>query len=86
MKANYKGELHKLVQQKKKLVPTNFSEAGLQHIFEILESTPRKLCSFAEYFDENSSQEPIIKGKRSFRNTLVHFYHGNLPDELEKQH
>src|SRR5262245_55300210 len=72
MKSGYKEELNKLVQKKKKEIPTSFSEVALTNIFAMLEYTPSYLISIAKHFDDKSSLEPIIKGKRSFRETLVH--------------
>jgi hypothetical protein len=72
MKSEYKKDLEKLVQRKKKEIPTSFSEAGVNHILTILEHTPDFLTSFSKRFNEKTSLEPIIEGKRSFRETLVH--------------
>jgi len=69
---DYKEQLNKLVQKKKKEIPTSLSDVALKSIFEILEETPRYLTSIAKHFDEKSSLEPIVVGKRSFRETLIH--------------
>jgi hypothetical protein len=72
MKSDYKEELNKLVEKKKKEIPTSFSEAAVNNIFTILEYTPNYLTSIARHFNDKSSVEPIIEGKRSFRETLIH--------------
>jgi len=72
MKSDYKEELNKLVEKKKKEVPTSFSDVALANIFAILEYTPIYLNSIAKHFNEKSSLKPIMEGKRSFRQTLVH--------------
>ena len=72
MKSDYKEELNKLVQGKKKEIPSSFSEVAVANIFTILEHTPNYLTSIAKHFDDKTSLEPIIKGKRSFRETLIH--------------
>ena len=72
MSSDYKERLNKLVQKKKKEIPTSLSDAALQSIFETLEETPRYLTFVAKHFDEKSSLKPIITGKRSFRETLIH--------------
>jgi hypothetical protein len=72
MKSNYKAELDKLVQKKRNEMPTSFSELALDSIFMILEYTPQYLTAIAKQFDNNNSLKPIIEGKRSFRETLIH--------------
>jgi hypothetical protein len=72
MKSDYKEELDKLVQKKKKEIPTSFSEVAVNNIFTILAFTPKYLTSVAKHFDDKSSLEPIIEGKRSLRETLIH--------------
>lgn len=72
MKSDYKEELSKLVHKKKKEIPGSFSEVAATNIFTILECTPNYLTSIAKHFDDRSSLEPIIEGKRSFRETLIH--------------
>ncbi|MDX1941588.1 MAG: hypothetical protein SFU99_13605 [Saprospiraceae bacterium] len=72
MKSDYKEELNKLVQRKKKEIPTSFSEIAVNNIFTILEYTPNYLTSIARHFDDKNAVEPIIEGKRSFRETLIH--------------
>ena len=73
MRSDYKEELNKLVQKKKKEIPTSFSEVAVNNIFTILEYTPNYLTSIARHFDDKSALKPIIDGKRSFRETLIHF-------------
>lgn len=75
MNSAYKAALHKLVDKKKKEIPTVFSEAAVLNIFQILESTPVQIAAFAQNFDEVTSTQPIMEGKRSFRETLVHLLH-----------
>ncbi len=72
MKTSYKTELDKLVQKKRNEMQTSFSETALDTIFPTLEYTPKYLTTLAKQFDDNSSQKPIIDGKRSFRETLIH--------------
>lgn len=73
MRSEYKEQLNKLVQKKKKEIPTSLSDAALDNIFETLENTPRYLTSAAaNHFNEKSSVDPIITGKRSFRETVIH--------------
>jgi len=72
MRSDYKEELNKLVEKKKKEIPTSFSEAAVNNIFATLEYTPNYLTSIAKHFDEERSLTPIIEGKRSFRETLIH--------------
>jgi hypothetical protein len=72
MKSSYKAELNKMVEKKRNEIPTSFSEIALEAIFKTLEYTPKYLTALAKQFDENSSRKPIIEGKRSFRETLVH--------------
>ena len=72
MHSDYKKELNKLVQKKKKEIPTSPSGPAILKILEILESTPRELLLLANHFNDKSSQEPVIAGKRSFRETLIH--------------
>src|SRR5262245_36649198 len=72
MKSDYKEELNKLVEKKKKEIPTSLSDVALANIFTILEYTPIYLNSIAKHFDEKSSLTPIMEGKRSFRETLIH--------------
>ena len=73
MQSDYKEELNKLVQKKKKEIPTSFSEVAVNNIFTILEYTPNYLTSIARHFDDKSSLKPVTEGKRSFRETLIHF-------------
>ncbi len=70
--SNYKTELDRLVYKKRNEMPTSFSETALDIIFDTLEYTPQYLTALAKRFDEKSSLEPIIDGKRSFRATLIH--------------
>jgi hypothetical protein len=72
MGPDYKKELNRLVQSKKKEIPTSFSEAALTNIFTILEFTPGYLTLISKYFNDKSSLKPIIEGKRSFRETMIH--------------
>lgn len=72
MKSSYKAEVQKLVLKKKNEMPTSFSETALEAIFDTLEYTPQYLTALAKQFDEVSSLKPIIEGKRSFRETLIH--------------
>jgi len=72
MKQDYKEALNKLVQAKKKEIATSFSEAAVSNILTILEHTPKYLASIAKRFDEKNSLKPIVDGKRSFRETLLH--------------
>ncbi|MBK8485984.1 MAG: hypothetical protein IPL31_16935 [Saprospiraceae bacterium] len=72
MKSSYKAELDILVQKKKNEMPTSFSEMALDTIFMTLEYTPQYLTEFATHFDDKSSIKPIIDGKRSFKETLIH--------------
>ncbi|MBK9107576.1 MAG: hypothetical protein IPM92_04130 [Saprospiraceae bacterium] len=80
MKLNYKAELEKLVQKKKNEMPTIFSEAALAYIFATLEYTPHFLTAIAKQFDERTSLNPIISGKRSFRETLIHLLNFEGPN------
>ncbi|MFN0215878.1 MAG: hypothetical protein ACKVT2_16590 [Saprospiraceae bacterium] len=72
MKSSYKAELNKIVQKKRAEMPTSFSETALDTIFATLEFTPQYLTAIAKQFDDKSSIKPIIEGKRSFRETLIH--------------
>src|SRR5262245_49999927 len=72
MSSDYKERLQKLVEKKKKEIPTAQSDQSLANIFETLEETPRYLDSISSRFNEKTSLEPIIAGKRSFRETLIH--------------
>jgi hypothetical protein len=54
MRSGYKEELDKLVQRKKKEIPTSFSEVALVNIFTILEYTPNYLTSIIKHFDDKS--------------------------------
>jgi hypothetical protein len=72
MKPNYKAELDKLVQKKRNEIPTSFSEEALHNIFTTLEYTPEYLTAISKQFDAKSSIQPIIDGKRSFTETLIH--------------
>ncbi len=72
MEPDYKSELNKLLQKKKKGFPTSFSDSGLANILSVLDETPNHLVSIAKRFDEESSLEPILEGKRSMRETLIH--------------
>lgn len=72
MKSRYKVELDKLVQKKRNEMPTSFSEVVLDTIFATLEYTPQYLTAIANKFDDKSSLRPIIEGKLSFRETLIH--------------
>lgn len=72
VKSNYKAELDKLVESKKKGIPTLFSETSLEIIFSTLEYTPQYLTSIAKRYDDRSSLKPIMEGKRSFRETIIH--------------
>ncbi len=72
IKSNYKAELDKIVQKKRNEIPTSFSETALDIIFITLEYTPQYLTALAERFDDKSSMKPILDGKRSFRETLIH--------------
>lgn len=72
MKSSYKAELDKLVQKKRNEMSTSFSETALNSIFATLEYTPQYLTGIANQFDDKSSLIPIIEGKRSFRETLIH--------------
>lgn len=72
MSSAYKPALNKLLGKKKKEIPTKISELALQKIYEILESTPEKLNKISGYFKNENFNKPIIPGKRSFRETLLH--------------
>jgi hypothetical protein len=72
MNFNYKGEVDRLVQSKKKEIPTTFSESVLPSLFKVLEYTPQFLVSISKIFDDDRAIIPIIEGKRSFRETLIH--------------
>ena len=72
MKPDYKEELNKLVEKKKKEIPTSFSEVAVNNIFTLLEYTPNYLTSVARHFNDKSSIKPIVEGKRSLRETLIH--------------
>lgn len=72
---DYKEELGKEVNKKKKEIPTAFSEIAVTTIFKVLEETPVYLTSLAKHFDDHTSLEPIIEGKRSFKETLIHLLH-----------
>ena len=72
MPSDYKEQLNKLVEKKKKQIPTSLSDVALKNIFETLEETPRYLAAIANRFDEKTWLDPIIAGKRSFRETLIH--------------
>lgn len=72
MKSHYKIELDKLVNKKKREIPTTFSDNALDTLFSILEYTPQFFAELANEYDEVNSLEPIIEGKRSFRDTLIH--------------
>lgn len=72
MRSDYKEELNKTVEKKKKEIPASFSEDAVSNIFSTLEYTPKYLTSIAKQFDDKSSLKPMIDGKRSFRETLIH--------------
>ncbi len=72
MKSSYKVELEKAVQKKRNEIPTSFSEAALDTILATLEYTPQYLNSIAKHFDDKTSLKPLMEGKRSFRETLIH--------------
>lgn len=72
MKSPYKTELDKLVQKKKDEIPTCFTDFAIDNIYATLEYTPHFLTTIAQNFDDKSSLDPIIEGKRSFRETLIH--------------
>lgn len=72
MKSGYKAELDKLVQKKKNEIPVLYSEPALDTIFSTLDYTPRYLTAIAKQFDDKSSLLPIMEGKRSFKETLIH--------------
>ena len=72
MNADYKEELNKLVQKKKKDIPTSYSEGSVANILTTLEYTPVYMASIATRFDDKTGIVPIIDGKRSFRETLIH--------------
>lgn len=70
--SNYKAELDKLLQKKRNEMPTSFSEAELEIIFNTIEYTPLYLTALAERYDDKSLLKPIIEGKHSFRETMIH--------------
>jgi hypothetical protein len=72
MSSEYKAALNKLVTKKKKEIPTIISEQALINTFEILESTPEELIAIADNISKENFDKPIIPGKRSFRETLIH--------------
>ena len=72
MMKNYKSELTNLVSKKKKEFPTVFSETAYKNIIEILRETPQIISILSKKFDNKTSLTPIIKGKWSFRETLIH--------------
>jgi hypothetical protein len=72
MNSSYKAELDKLVRKKKNEMSTTFSETAVINILATLEYTPQYLKALAKQFDEKSSLLPIIEGKRSFRETMIH--------------
>jgi hypothetical protein len=72
MKSDYKKELLKLVENKKKEIPTTFSQDAVKNIFVTLEYTPEFLSAFSTRFNDKTSLKPLMKGKRSLRETLVH--------------
>lgn len=72
MKSHYKTELDIVVRKKRDEIPTSFSESALDTIFETLEYTPHYITTVAKNYDDKSSLIPIIEGKRSFRETLIH--------------
>jgi hypothetical protein len=72
MKPDYKSELQKLLQKKKNEMPTSFSEKAIDAIIATLEYTPQYLMAMAKLYDDQSALKPIIEGKRSFRETMIH--------------
>ncbi|MFN8278437.1 MAG: hypothetical protein U0T84_13215 [Chitinophagales bacterium] len=70
--ANYKDEVHRIVQQKKQAIPTAFSAPAVTAILATLEDTVLYLQALARKFDDKSARLPIVAGKRSFRETLIH--------------
>ena len=61
-----------MIEKKKREFPTTQSDIAIKNVFETLEETPRFLNTVAKRFDEKTALNPIIEGKRSFRETLVH--------------
>ncbi|HCA43265.1 MAG TPA: hypothetical protein DEP28_08440, partial [Bacteroidetes bacterium] len=69
---NYKSELNILLSKKKKEIPTVFSVTAYKNIIETLRETPQKISLLSKKFDNKTSLTPVIKGKWSFRETLIH--------------
>jgi len=70
---NYKLQVNALLANAKKQIPTAFSEAAVSNALGILESTPSALKEISSNISEEGFAEPIIPGKRSFKETLHHF-------------
>lgn len=69
---NYKSELNILLSKKKKEIPTVFSETAYNNIIDTLRETPKVIHDLSKFFDNKSSTKPIIEGKWSFKETLIH--------------
>lgn len=72
MSSDYKTELNNLLAKEKKVIPTLQTESSIKRIFEILQNTPTEIFAISDCIGNADFQKPIIPGKRSFRETLIH--------------
>lgn len=72
MAVNYKPELKELMNSVKKNIPTIQSESGKKNIYRILNNTYDELFNLIRHIPAQDLNKPLIPGKRSFRENLIH--------------
>lgn len=72
MSADYKTDLKKIMDTVKKSVPTIQSVSGIKSIYSILKNTHNDLLKLQKYIPVKDLDMPLIPGKRSFRQNVIH--------------
>ena len=72
MPANYKPGLKKQMDTIKKSIPTTQSGSGIDAIYSILDSTHDELLELSRLVPFENHDKPLMTGKRSFRENLIH--------------
>lgn len=75
MNVNYREMLAQKVNMKKRLMPTTYSEAAVEAIRFTLADTPLFIAAFVHQISEESAHQPLMEGKRSIYDTLLHLLH-----------
>lgn len=73
MTESYKAEVNARLAEARKKIPTVYSEAAAGAALGILVSTPAALMEISSRISVEDFAQPIMPGKRSFKETLMHF-------------